>query len=56
MIITGDITQCDNCENGLKDLIERLVDEHDEIELIEMERADVKRSSIVKTILSLYDE
>ena len=56
MIITGDITQCDNCENGLKDLIERLVDEHDEIELIEMERADVKRSSIVKTILSLYNE
>jgi phosphate starvation-inducible PhoH-like protein len=55
MVITGDITQCDRCENGLKDLIERLVCEHDEIELIEMEKKDIERSSIVKTILTLYE-
>lgn len=56
MVITGDITQCDHSENGLKDLIERLVCEHEEIELIQMEKTDIKRSSIIKTILTLYDE
>jgi len=56
MVITGDITQCDHYENGLKDLIERFVNEYNEIELIEMEKTDIKRSSIVKTILNIYEE
>ena len=56
MVITGDITQCDHCENGLKDLIERLDGQYEEIALIEMEKYDIERSSIVKTILTLYEE
>lgn len=69
MIITGDISQCDNTENGLKDLLSKLKTkydtennkhfkndmENDGISMIELTSDDIQRSNIVSTILDIYD-
>ena len=65
MVITGDINQCDNNQNGLKDLLYRINDTYNEsseytlkenlISLIELQNSDIQRSPIVEVILKLYD-
>ena len=59
IIMTGDITQCDNLyENGLDDLLLRLdlngILTNDFIDYIEFDNNDIKRSEFVKYISSLY--
>tara|TARA_Y100000816_G_C26096296_1_gene580279 strand:- start:350 stop:982 length:633 start_codon:yes stop_codon:yes gene_type:complete len=59
IVITGDISQCDNPnENGLEDLLLRLdlnhIHTHDYIDYIEFDSNDIKRSDFVKYITSLY--
>ena len=70
MIITGDMGQCDNTENGLADLFTNLkrkydveTNEHfkddlenDGISLIELTSDDIQRSDIVSTILNIYGQ
>jgi phosphate starvation-inducible PhoH-like protein len=69
IIVTGDVSQCDNHENGLLDLISRIENtyqrkeneyfqqnmEIDMMSLIEMEKCDVQRSEIVSKILTIYE-
>lgn len=59
MVITGDLFQSDReGENGLSDFIIRYNDfpnYSDEIACIELEKSDVRRSSIVSKILNIYE-
>jgi len=62
MVITGDLLQSDRPgENGLSDFIyryKRSVSEKDssrEIALIELDRLDIRRSSIVSRIIDIYE-
>jgi phosphate starvation-inducible PhoH-like protein len=69
MIITGDIHQCDNTENGLMDLLDRISKKYNvernndfkedmmkhKISMIEFEASDIQRSAIITTILDLYE-
>ena len=62
MVITGDIDQCDNNENGLLDLLNRIDckfhanhDLRDDlISVIKLQETDIQRSIIVSTILNIY--
>tara|TARA_B100001094_G_scaffold243975_1_gene240132 strand:+ start:295 stop:1146 length:852 start_codon:yes stop_codon:yes gene_type:complete len=70
IIITGDIHQSDNTENGLLDFIQRIEKKYDRkynsnfhenllndnISLIEMSNNDVQRSEIINTILDIYQK
>lgn len=69
LIITGDITQCDNTENGLLDLINRIelfynkkdnknyldLLKKDNISMVNMMMEDVQRSELISTILNIYN-
>ena len=63
LIITGDIHQCDNDENGLLDLLTKIKNkyinnellEEKQISVIEFNEGDIQRSPIIETILDLYD-
>ena len=69
MIITGDINQCDNTENGLLDFITRIGETYninsnpnfnkelneDMISIIDLETDDIQRSAVISTILKIYD-
>lgn len=63
MIITGDIHQCDNTENGLLDLLERIdkkCSDKEElkqnlISMIDFDTSDIQRSVIISNILELYE-
>jgi len=63
LIITGDIHQCDNDENGLLDLLSKIKNkyinnellEEKQISVIEFNEGDIQRSPIIETILNLYD-
>ena len=58
LVITGDLLQSDlvGTKNGLQDFYGRLKGRKLEgLHLVEFDRGDVKRSSLVSTILSLYD-
>lgn len=69
LIITGDIHQCDNTENGLLDLLKRIhhnydVERNDNykeqlksklISTIDFDISDIQRSAIITTILELYE-
>ncbi len=62
MVITGDIKQCDNSENGLLDLLIKINCKYIDkvylrtkgISLIEFTNEDIQRSEIIETILDLY--
>jgi phosphate starvation-inducible PhoH-like protein len=62
MVITGDVNQCDNNENGLMDLLTKINSKYDnnallrekEISLIEFTNDDIQRSAIIETILDIY--
>ena len=64
MVITGDVNQCDNNENGLMDLLNKInrnyynITELREkgISLIEFTNDDIQRSPIIKTILDIYKD
>tara|TARA_B100001094_G_C18170124_1_gene794578 strand:+ start:1186 stop:2031 length:846 start_codon:yes stop_codon:yes gene_type:complete len=64
IVITGDISQSDNNENGLLDLLNRFhykglnEDELREksISLIQFDKHDIQRSKIVETILDIYED
>lgn len=70
IIITGDIHQSDNTENGLLDFIQKIEKKYDrkhnsnfhenllndKISLIEMSNNDVQRSEIINTILDIYQK
>ena len=67
LVITGDIEQCDNTENGLLDLLQKinlkysdntsdkeiLID--DIITLINLDKEDIQRSVIISKILDIYN-
>jgi phosphate starvation-inducible PhoH-like protein len=63
MVITGDIHQCDNTENGLLDLLERIqtnyhnkeVMKEKMISIIDFDKDDIQRSLIISNILELYE-
>jgi phosphate starvation-inducible PhoH-like protein len=60
MVITGDLLQSDRPgENGLSDFISRFKgsekDNSREIALIELDRVDIRRSSIVSRIIDIYE-
>lgn len=58
MVITGDLFQSDRPgENGLSDFMVRYNDSpySDEIACIELEKQDVRRSSIVSKVLNIYE-
>ncbi len=69
MIITGDINQCDNTENGLLDFVTRIGETYNiksnpnfkrelnerMISIIELETVDIQRSAVISTILEIYD-
>lgn len=62
MVITGDVNQCDNNENGLMDLLTKINRKYaddallraKEISLIEFTNDDIQRSAIIETILDIY--
>lgn len=62
MVITGDVNQCDNNENGLMDLLTKINRNYTdkemlrekEISLIEFTNDDIQRSAIIETILDIY--
>ena len=62
MVITGDVNQCDNNENGLMDLLTKINRNYSdkemlrekEISLIEFTNDDIQRSAIIETILDIY--
>jgi len=63
MIITGDINQCDNSENGLLDFLQKLdlfyshaesTLEQDLIGLVNFNNNDIQRADIVELILRIY--
>ena len=62
LIITGDVNQCDNDQNGLLDLLTKIkrkypdINELNEkqISVIEFDESDIQRSPIIETILHLY--
>ena len=62
LIITGDINQCDNDENGLLDLLIKIKSKYPDINdlkekkisIIEFDESDIQRSPIIETILDLY--
>ena len=63
LIITGDINQCDNDENGLLDLLIKIKYKYPDINelkekqisVIEFDESDIQRSPIIETILDLYN-
>jgi len=63
LIITGDINQCDNDENGLLDLLTKIKSKYPDINelkekqisVIEFDESDIQRSPIIETILDLYN-
>lgn len=69
LVITGDISQCDNKENGLLDLQNRMKSfynknqyknfeemlRNDKISLVNMEPEDVQRSELISVILNIYN-
>ena len=63
LIITGDINQCDNDENGLLDLLTKIKSKYPDINelkekqisVIEFNENDIQRSPIIETILDLYN-
>jgi phosphate starvation-inducible PhoH-like protein len=64
MIITGDINQCDNSENGLQDFLQKLnlyyihaesTLKEDFIGLINFNNNDIQRSEIINLILRIYE-
>jgi len=63
-VITGDISQSDNNENGLLDLLNRIQYKgYDEerlnkksISLVKFSKEDIQRSKIVDTILDIYED
>jgi len=58
LVITGDLLQSDlvGMKNGLQDFYGRFKGRRLEgVHLVEFDKGDVKRSSLVSTILSLYD-
>ena len=63
MIITGDLEQTYNKNNGLNDIINKLMDNYyskkemnnDSIDLINLDKSDIQRSNIVKVINNLYE-
>ena len=67
MVITGDIDQCDNTENGLLDLLQKISLKYDNnasdnklliddiITLIKLEESDIQRSVIISKILDIYN-
>ena len=62
LIITGDINQCDNDQNGLLDLLTKIKSKYPDIStlkqkqisVIEFDESDIQRSAIIETILDLY--
>jgi phosphate starvation-inducible PhoH-like protein len=64
IVITGDISQSDNNENGLLDLLNRIQYKgYDEerlnkksISLVKFSKDDIQRSKIVDTILDIYED
>jgi phosphate starvation-inducible PhoH-like protein len=57
MVVTGDLKQSDLRENnGLTDFLDRSQFKNlNEISIIKLEQDDVERSSIVKTVLGIYE-
>jgi phosphate starvation-inducible PhoH-like protein len=62
MILTGDLMQTKNENNGLNDIIQKLNKNYDEEQLIEkkikiitMKNSDIQRHKIVSTITELYN-
>ena len=67
MVITGDIDQCDNTENGLLDLLQKINLKYDNnasdkelliddiITLIKLDDSDIQRSVIISKILDIYN-
>jgi phosphate starvation-inducible PhoH-like protein len=64
MVITGDVNQCDNNENGLMDLLNK-IEKHSVdyeglrkkgIALVEFTNSDIQRSPIIETILDIYKD
>lgn len=59
MVITGDLAQSDRqVNNGLKDLIMKYKKNENNIEnihLVELNNADIKRSKLVETVIQMYD-
>lgn len=64
LVITGDVNQSDNNENGLLDLLNRLQFKgltneklrEKSISLIKFDKEDIQRSKIVDTILNIYTD
>lgn len=64
MILTGDIEQCDNKENGLMILLSKIDIKYEnkeelrdkKISIVEFSHNDIQRSPIIETILSIYKE
>jgi len=62
LIITGDVNQCDNDQNGLLDLLTKIKSKYPDINelnekqisVIEFDESDIQRSPIIETILDLY--
>ena len=62
IVITGDVKQCDNNENGLLDLLIKINHKYIDkvflrtkgISQIEFTKEDIQRSEIIETILDLY--
>jgi len=65
LVITGDTNQCDNNENGLLDLLNRINYKYDRdndnniedefISMVKLEKSDIQRSPIVDVILRIYE-
>jgi len=58
MIITGDLMQTSNQENGLKDIINKLENQEEEerIKIIKLEHGDIQRHKIVSIVTQLYNK
>ena len=57
MVVTGDLKQSDLTENnGLSDFLDRCKSKNlNEISIVKLDQDDVERSSLVKTVLSIYE-
>ena len=64
IVITGDINQCDNDENGLLDLLNKIKKKNltdkslreKSISLIKLTNNDIQRSRLVNNILDIYSD
>ncbi len=57
IVITGDMNQLDlQRESGLSDILERLSDQMEYIEHVELEKEDIKRHPAIMEVLDIYGE